>query len=135
MQDPRTMFQHEAEQSNPALAPRQTRRGPPGMGGAPRPQSSAPRVQTGPMAGPVAPQQPRAPKKMNFVEKGLDTYRRAPIAAQAAHAIINPITGIPMAIAAHRGAIKKGLNKFGNGIRNFGRRAIGGIANAFKWRK
>jgi hypothetical protein len=100
---------------------------------------------------------PQPKDNRNFVSKGLDAYKKVPVAGQIAHAVLNPITGIPMAIAANRDAIGRGIKnigrkiynapgnvvrsignsakKFGSGVANFGRRAIGGIANMFKWRK
>jgi hypothetical protein len=74
---------------------------------------------------------PRRRPKESFADK----YKRAPTALKIAHTVINPITGIPMQIAAHRKEIKRGFQRFGRGIKNIGKRAIGGIAGAFKWKK
>jgi hypothetical protein len=82
----------------------------------------------------------------NGVDRGIGKvgkfYDHLPKALQYAHAVINPLTGVPMLAAANwdkvKGAGRKvvgGIKKFGRGIKNFGGRVIGGIANAFKWRK
>jgi hypothetical protein len=71
----------------------------------------------------------------NIVSRGLEGYRKLPMAAQIGHAMINPFTGIPMAIAANRKQIGAGFRRFGRGIKNFGKRAIGGIAGLFKPRQ
>jgi hypothetical protein len=85
-------------------------------------------------------------KALGGVDKGIGTvgktYGKLPKALQYAHAVINPITGIPMLAAANWDKIKGvgrkvvgGVQRFGRGIKNFAGRAINGIANVFRRKK
>jgi hypothetical protein len=67
--------------------------------------------------------------------KGLEGYRKLPVAAQIGHAIASPFTGIPMALAANRKQIGRGIRNVGRGIYNGGKKVLGGIASLFKRRK
>jgi hypothetical protein len=92
---------------------------------------------------PAAPAAPAPVKKKTSVgDKILGGYRKVPLGGQIAHAVINPITGIPMLAAANWGKIKKtgrsigrGFRNIGKGIRKFAGRAVGGLAKAFRRKK
>jgi hypothetical protein len=95
---------------------------------------------------PLNPPRPAAPRKLSIGQKFMKGINKTPKALQVAHAMLNPITGVPMAIASNWGSIKKGAQKIGSGIKrgwnNFksgftrlGRGFAGGIANAFRRKK
>jgi|LQAB01.1.fsa_nt_gi hypothetical protein len=68
----------------------------------------------------------------NGADRAGEAYRKLPVAAQVGHAVLSPFTGVPAALAAHRRQIASGARRFGSGIANLGKRAIGGVAGAFR---
>jgi hypothetical protein len=75
---------------------------------------------------------PRAvPKQLSIGQKFQQGLHKIPVAAQVAHAVINPITGVPAAIAGNWDSVKK----FGGKVKNFGKRVVGGLSDAFRRKK